>query len=123
MVIDIVTASEVLGGLVTAVGGIYTGFKRLTANSKRKKEEYRKSILKEATEGVELVKMALESKIDKIESDLQAQKDSVAKDLGFLKETYSSEISNLGNKIEDLREQLNSQHSQLIQLLTKLVDR
>ena len=123
MVIDISLALEGAGGLVTAVGGIYAGVKRLTANSKKKKEEYRKSILKEATEGVELVKMALEVKIDKIESDLKIQKDSVAKDLGFLRATYNAEVAGLANKIEELREQLNSQHSQLIQLLTKLIDR
>ncbi len=123
MVIDIGMAGEAVGGAVTAIGGIYAIVKRLMTNSKRKKEDYRNSILKEAKQEVNKLEKELEEKIKKVNFEVQDLRDCISKDIINLKENHAVELKNLSEKIELLREELKSQSSGILILLTKLVDK
>lgn len=123
MQIDIITAGEGIGGLVTAITGIYAFFKVLVKSHKAKKELHRKSILKEAKEEAQKIVNLLEDKVKKLEVELRAQEMSISKDLDHFKQTYSNELKNLGEKIEMLRADVAQANSSIVGLLTKLVDR
>lgn len=122
MTVDIGTALEGLAAAVTALGGLYTGVHKLNSSLKHKKERYRQAILDQAKEEMAKIRSELDEKLKDLESELANQKENVARDMDHMKETYNSEIRVLGGKIEELREQLNTQHSQLIGFLTKLID-
>lgn len=123
MQIDLSTAAEVVGGAVTAVGGIFTLIKQVVASSKKKDEHYKQMILNQASDKIQQVKWELEERINKLEVELTNQKEVVSKDIGWLKESYANEFKNLAEKINDMRSQLNQQHQSLVTLLTDLVNK
>lgn len=112
---------EAVAAIATVIGSVYTGAKYLIRASKIKKEAYRQSILKQAKEELDKVEKEFKQKLEAIKIELEAQKISVSRDLGHLKEVYGAEIKVLGEKIENLREDLSQQHQALVGLLTKLV--
>lgn len=69
----------------------------------------------------ELVYQGLNNNISKLEERLNALEESVAKDFEHVRETYNGEIRNLGDKIEDLRSDLRTQHGQLVSLLSEMI--
>jgi hypothetical protein len=121
--IDPNTALEAGAALVTAIGGLYGAVRAIIARSKRKREEHKQEVLAMAKAELVLVKENLESKIRKLELELETQKISISKDFDHFTEVYNNEIKSLGEKIENLREDLSQQHQALVGLLTKLVDR
>ena len=122
MVIDITMALEGAAGAVTAFGGLYAGFRHVVTGSKRKKEEYRQGIINQANEEMAKIKSGLEDKIKVLEVELASQRASVARDFSHLREVYNAEIKVLGEKIDNLRSDLQDQHSSMVNLLTKLVN-
>lgn len=122
MAIDPNIAVEGVLGAITAVGGIYSACKRISANRKKKQEKYKQNILNEVKEEVKKVKEALEVKINKLEIELESQKDNFSKDLGYLKEAHSSEMKVVAMRIAELKQDLNNRHDILVNLLTRLID-
>lgn len=120
--IDPNIALEAAAGAITAIGGIYTAVKKWIKHSSDKKEKYKQDILREARRETEKFKSELEDKIEKLELEVETQKQNIYKDIGFLRESHSNEIRNLTEKIEELREDLKIQHVGILNLLTKLVD-
>lgn len=123
MVLDIPNISAVIVAAIPVVGGVYTAVKRIRKSSKAKKDTYRAEILAEAKEEATKVKTELENKLKVLEEEFQVQKRSVSKDFSHFREVYSAEVKVLGEKIENLRQDLSAQHTALVGLLTKLVDR
>jgi hypothetical protein len=80
-------------------------------------------ILQEAREQTELVKTHLESKINTLELEVSNLKSNIERDFLNLKETHSVELKNLSEKIELLREELKDQSKNVLNLLTRLVDK
>jgi metal-responsive CopG/Arc/MetJ family transcriptional regulator len=109
-------------GVITAIGGGIATLQQVSRSFKKRREAYRRAIIDQAKEEMDLVKQLLEVKIAKIEVELENQKESVSKDLEHLKDSYSNEIQSLGEQIRSLRLDLQSQHSSLVSLLTRLVD-
>jgi len=120
--IDPNIALEAAAGAITAIGGIYTAIKKWIRHSADKKEKYKQDILKQARGEAEKIRRELEEKIEKLEVEVETQKQNIYKDIGFLRESHSNEIRNLTEKIEELREDLKIQHVGILNLLTKLVD-
>lgn len=118
---DLNTLLEI-AGMITAFGGACLTIWNIFLKFKKNREYYRKSILSQAKLEMDKIQIQLEDKIKALEVELAVQKENVAKDISFMKETQTAEIANLANKIQDIREQLNTQHAQLVALLTKLVD-
>jgi len=120
--IDPNIALEAAAGGITAIGGIYTAIKKWIRHSTDKKEKYKQDILKQARSETEKIRRELEDKIEKLEIEVETQKQNIYKDIGYLRESHSNEIRNLTEKIEELREDLKIQHVGILNLLTKLVD-
>jgi hypothetical protein len=120
--IDPNIALEVVAAAVTAIGGVYTVIKAWVKHAKVKKEAYKQDILLEARNEADKFRAEVEVRIQKIEIEVETQKESIYKDIGYLKESHTVEIRNLTEKIENLREDLKAQHSSILSLLTKLID-
>ena len=122
MTIDPQVAAEASGTLLTLVMGVYAAIKHMRKRNRIAKAKYRQDILDQAEAQVTKVKTELESKIEKLEIELEAQKLNIFKDLSHIKENYSMEIRVLGEKIEDVRAQIQQQHAQLVALLTRMIE-
>lgn len=122
MQLDSNSVLEGFAAITTVVGGVYAGISYLLSTSRIKKESYRKSIIDEANIEMAKIKFKLEEKIKALEIELDNQKENISKDIGHLKEVYNAEIKVLADKIDSLREDIQSQHTSMISLLTKLVN-
>ncbi len=122
MTIDVSTAVGILAGAVTAFGGLYTGVRALLAASRRRKAEYRQAILDEAQIEMDKIEASMQEQVRALAMELETQKSSVARDMDHMREIYNSELKVLGQKIDDLKQDLAAQHSSMVALLTKLVD-
>lgn len=118
--VDYTTLLE-LAGAITAFGTAWITVRKIVKDSHKAKKENAAEILQAAKEADQEMKLELESKIQALDLKLRSLEVSVDKDLSHLKEAYTSEIKNLGEKIEDLRNELRQQHAGLLDLLTKLV--
>lgn len=111
----------VVGALV-AIGTVILMGQKITKNARKSHDEESAKVLQAAKEEDVILKAKLEARIEKVDAQLKILELSVNKDIGHLKETYSNEIKNLGLKIEALRDEIHSNYSQLVTLLTKLID-
>lgn len=120
--IDIGMALEGAGGAVTAVGGVYAFIRHISHKRKRAEEKYKEDILDQARSEMKKIEESLEIKIKILEIELESQKLNVSKDFSHFKETHNAEVRVLGEKIENLRQDISQQHQALVGLLTKLVN-
>lgn len=120
--IDIDTTLEAMAAIITAIGGIYTAIRKWVKHAETKRQQYKDDILNQARSEAEKIRQELEDKIQKLEVEVETQKQNIYKDLGYLKESHNTEIRNLSEKIENLREDLKVQHTSILSLLTKLID-
>lgn len=111
-----------LAATVTTLGGAYLTIRKIAKDRDKSKKEQEKEFLSKAKEEDSLLKAKLEARIESIKAQLSNLEFNVNKDVTHLKETYGSELKNLGEKIENLRTELSNQHSSLLTLLTKLID-
>jgi len=123
---DITQISELqaYGGLGIAMGvaTLVVTLQKVVKNFKKDREEHAAKILQEAKEEDNLLRIRLEAKITEIDAKVKNLETSVNKDIKHLQDVYSAEIKSLGEKIEVLRDELRDQHSQMVALLTKLVE-
>jgi len=110
-------------GLLIAVSGLILTWQKIVKNAKKEREEHSAKILQVAKEDDAILKAKLEARIEKIDAQLKNLELNINKDIIYIKEAYNAELKNLGSKIESLREDLSSQHSSLLALLTKLVEK
>jgi chromosome segregation ATPase len=123
MNIDILTVLEASGGIISGAGSLWVGWRHIRYSAQAKKDRERQDILDKANEELGRVKRELESKIGSLKQEFENHKSNLVKDLDFMRSTYNAEIKVLGEKIESLREDLGQQHSQMVALLTKLVNK
>jgi hypothetical protein len=118
---DLNTDIGIGAGVVTVLGSVWQLYRHISFKQTLKKDRERGAILAEAKAELSRVENDLNEKIKVLEIELAVQKDNVSKDLSHLKEVYNAEIKVLGEKIDLLRQDLQSQHSSMVALLTKLV--
>ena len=94
----------VLAALIMIGGGIGTLYKAITRIRKEREEENKK-VLTESKEYTD-------SKVYSIEQEIK-----------YHKELHESKVAELSEKIEALREEMRRHHTQLVDLLTKMIDR
>lgn len=109
-------------GIIITLGTAYLTIRKIQRDTIKQKKEYAAEILQSAKEVIALKERTLSNKITQAEDRIEALEKSVEKDLQHMRETYNGEIRNLGQKIEDLRSELRNQHSQMVALLTKMID-
>lgn len=111
-----------VAGAITVVGGSWLTIRKIQKDAAAQKKEHSAEILKAAEEALAIKERDLQAKLDKLNIRIETLEESVDKDLQHLRETYNGEIRNLGQKIEDLRSELRNQHTQMVSLLTKMID-
>ncbi len=109
-------------GVIITLGSAYLTIRKIQKDAEKTKKEQAAEILQKAKEEMALKSKDMEAKILSAEDRIDALEKSVEKDLAHLRETYNGEIRNLGQKIEDLRSELRGQHTQMVTLLTKMID-
>lgn len=107
--------------IIIAVSSLILTWQKIAKNAKKTREEETAKILQKAKEEDNLLKAKMEAKIEGLSKEVKNLELSVQKDISHLKESYSADLKNLGEKIETLRYELNQRHSDLIELLTKIV--
>lgn len=123
----------VIVGAISSVVGAWLKIRGLAKDYRKERSLETAKILQEAKEGDSKLKIYSDSKremiieqfnakIQALETRLENLENSVAKDFAHVRETYNGEIRVLGDKIEDLRTELRTQHGQLITMLTKMID-
>lgn len=111
-----------VAGAITVIGGSWLTIRKIQKDADASKKALSDEILKSAKEELAKKELELQAKLDKLNTRVETLEDSVEKDLQHLRETYNGEIRNLGQKIEDLRSELRNQHTQMVGLLTKMID-
>jgi uncharacterized membrane-anchored protein YhcB (DUF1043 family) len=119
---DISTLLGTSAGAITAVSGLYAGWRHIRYSLAAKKDREKQAILDKAKDELDKVEAKLNEKIRLLHEEIEDHKQNITKDLGHMREMYDGELKNLGNKIDELRRDLSDQHSQMVALLTKLVD-
>lgn len=119
----------VVSGAVTAIGGSWLTVRKIHKDADETRKAHEGAILEKAQAQVDkamgerkLIQKEFEGRLSEIEQDMVAHKAAVEKDFAHVRETYNGEIRNLGQKIEDLRSELRNQHTQMVTLLTKMID-
>jgi uncharacterized protein YoxC len=108
-------------GLAIGIATLVVTLQKVFKNFRKERDEYAAKVIQAAKEDDAVIKAKLEAKIEALSVKINSLEVSVNKDMDHLKATYTSEIKNLGDKIENLRDELRQQHSGLIDLLTKMV--
>src|ERR1035437_2028160 len=108
-------------GLALCIATLVVTLQKVFKNFRKERDEYAAKVMQAAKEDDAVIKAKLEAKIEALSVKINSLEASVNKDMAHLKETYTSEIKNLGDKIENLRDELRQNHSGLIDLLTKMV--
>lgn len=109
------------GSIVTIITGI-AAVQKVLKNLEKSRSEHNALILQAAKEEISTIRRKLEIRILSLEGDLDSLRDSVNKDLAHVKETHGNELENVGEKIQEIRQELRDQHSQILQLLTALIE-
>jgi hypothetical protein len=109
-------------GAAATVGTVFVTVQKILKNFKRSHEERNAQVLQAAKEELSITKLKLEARIGALEASLETLKEGVSRDIAHVKETHSAELKNLGERIQEVREQLHLQHTQILQLLTALID-
>lgn len=112
-----------IASAISVLGGAWLMIRKIAKDADRSKKNHAAAILQSAKEADSLIKTKLDGKIHDLEAQIRNYQENTEKDIEHLKETYSNEIKNLGEKIENLRDEVNSHHSQIIVLLGKMLDR
>jgi chromosome segregation ATPase len=122
--VDITEFSTLLptAGVLITLGSLYLTVRKIQKDGDKAKKEQAAEILQAAKEEIALKDKDLSAKLAALDTRIETLESSVEKDLQHLRETYNGEIRNLGQKIEDLRSELRNQHTQMVSLLTKMID-
>ena len=110
-------------GIAIGIATLVVTLQKVFKNFRKEREEYAAKVMQAAKEEDAILKAKLEARIERIDAQLKNLELNVSRDMLHLKETYTNEIKNLGEKIEALRSDLSSQHGSLLALLTKLVEK
>lgn len=111
-----------VSGAISAIGGAWMTVRKIAKNAEDEKKRHAAEILQIAKEEISEKEKEIKAKIEALDTRIETLEHSVDKDLQHMRETYNSEIRNLGQKIEDLRSELRNQHTQMVSLLTKMID-
>lgn len=109
--------------IISALGGIVYTAQKIVKELKKAKEASSQKILNQAKAHADEVKLKLESEIANLESQLHNLKVNVEKDLSNLKENHTIELKNLSERVELLRNDLQIQTTQILNLLGQLVNK
>ena len=110
-------------GALIGLGTLVLTYQKIQRNIKKDRDERDAKILQAAKEEDSLIRAKLEARIEKFGVELKNLEFNVSKDVEHVKETYNTELKNLGEKIELLRDELKNQNLSVLNLLSKLIEK
>ena len=110
-----------IAAMITAFGTAWLTVRKIARDAERSRKVQAASILQSAKEADLVLKEKLESKLHELEEKFHSLKEANEKDLAHHKETHSSDLKNLADKIEILRDELRAQSKNILELLTKMI--
>jgi len=116
--------SAMIGQMIIALGSIASVFltaQKLVKHLKSEKEKEIEQVLDKAMAELQKEKTLLEMKIQACFDENERLRESLEKEIEFTRTSYEIEIKNLGDKIESLKEEVRSQNTQILNLLSKLI--
>lgn len=118
--------SNVLAIVVAALSGLFglfLSFSKLKASFQQEVDSRIKAEVANARSIAEGDLKAVDLKLDSLAKDIANLEQKVDRDIEHVKIIYNSEIRQLAEKIESLRDDVQKQHNQLVSILTKLVEK
>jgi hypothetical protein len=112
-----------VAAMITALGTAWLTIRKIAKDVELQRKLQSEEILKAARKDDTALRLQLESEIHDLRGEIKVIKEGHQKDMDHLRETYNGEIKFLGQKIEELRSEVRNQHAQLVQLLSKMIDR
>lgn len=116
----------IIGGVVAALSvvlGLLATIIKITRDIRKEREEENAKTLQQAKDFILIEVQNIKSEIINLENIIKNTEKSIDRDIEHVRETYNSEIKNLSDKVEQLREQITKSHSELISLISKMVQR
>ena len=121
-------------GLISSVSTAYWKVRKIYKDRRDAKELEKALVLQEAKEHSHKNKLAMEAKIELLESHFNSEiqalnqkiiniEETVTKDLAHVKESYNSEIKFLGEKISELKDEVSASLNQIVTLVSKLIEK
>jgi hypothetical protein len=110
-ILNLPSIVEISAG-ISVISGAYLKIRKIIKHRKEQKDLERAAILQEAKEIAQKYKHELEAKIELLQKDLE-----------HVKESYTSEVKFIGSRIEELRDEVRTQLSQIVILVSKLIDK
>ena len=110
-----------IAAMVTAFGTAWLTIRKIAKDAEHQKKVQSATILQAAKEADAALFAKLDNKIHDLTMELKVHKESNQKDLEHLKENHNSDLKNLGEKIETLRDELRQQSKNILELLTKMI--
>lgn len=112
-----------IAAAISTIGGAYMTIRKIAKDAERRKKLHSAEILQAAKMEDKALRQALEARMHELENGLKDLRQDINKDIKYLKESYNVELKNLGEKIENLRDELRIQHTGILSLLNKMIDK
>jgi hypothetical protein len=117
--------AQILGTVLTALGSIAGLWLTFIQIKKKVAEEFQSKVnsaIDTAAKAGEHQADLLRRELELLDGKIQSLESSFAKDVEHIKSTYNNEIKNLAERIDVLRDEVRGQHSQLVGILTKMLN-
>lgn len=104
-----------------AIGSILLTFQKVKKEFNSDIERRIEAVKLGAEDDLKAEMRLMSAKLEILQKDMASMEAGFQKDIAHIKDTYNSEIKNLGDKVEHLREEVRLQHTQILGLLTKML--
>jgi hypothetical protein len=131
-----ITLTSIVGAAVAVgtIAGSYIKIRKIFADREKYQHLQRALILQEAKEADAQLKAAIDarrevlyqeitSRIKAVETRIDNVEEAVNKEISHIRDSYNSEIRFLGSKIEELKDEVRTSLSQVVILVSKLIDK
>lgn len=106
---------------ISTICGAWLAIRRVAKDNEKQRKHNAAEILQVAKEADSVLKAKFDADISDLNSQLRNLKEGTTKDIDHLRESHDSEFKHLAEKIENLRQELNVQHTNILTLLTKMI--
>jgi len=108
---------------ITVLGTAYLTARKIIKDSQASVAKREEELMTQAKEHDQKLFLEIKSELEVLETKITNLEADFNKELSFVKEVHNNELKQLGEKIENLRDDLKVQHSNLLTLITKLIER
>jgi TolA-binding protein len=120
---QLITLLLPIAGAIATIAGAVLTVQKVRKNIQEERDAELAKTLELAKENTERQITAVEVQISSLKTEMENLRFNVNRDFEYFRQSYTSEMRAVGLKIEDLKSEISSQHTQLLNFLAKLVDK